>query len=586
MPKHWLIPAATPELAAYDTLIPWVEQELQLSGLLLPPDPQPLARVIGQVLARRGIAPGDAPAYFEAAGGDDNPFKLKGMTEAVTRIRHAIRAGEPIAVYGDYDVDGVTATALLVTALKALNANVVPYIPHRVDDGYGLNNESLTQLHDQGIKLVVSVDCGVRANSEADYARTIGLDLIVTDHHAVPDDLPRATIINPKQPGCDYPFKDLCGAGIAYKLAQALALADQRAPLGARPTFLPPAELLDLVALGTVADIVPLRGENRHMVRRGLRALNNPQRVGIRELIMKAGYRLGQVDSSAIGFGLGPRLNAAGRLEHAKLAYELLMSGDRVFAENLATRLDTVNRERQELTKSCFQHAREHADTDGPVIVAADPSYPQGVVGLIAGRLAEEFYRPALVIEQKDGLSKGSARSIPEFNLIGALDEIKDVFLKHGGHHAAAGFTLRTEDIPALRAQLSAVAARQFGDQMPQPTQRIDAALTFNELDKPLLFLLDQMQPFGAENPSPVFAALNVTVVGHRALGKDGDHLRLAMRQGKTVREGIAFRMGKLWAGKLPAQIDVAFAFEWNEYNGAKSMQMNIKDIRPAAGAA
>ncbi|MBI5876992.1 MAG: single-stranded-DNA-specific exonuclease RecJ [Chloroflexi bacterium] len=584
MPKNWLMPAVPTDLAGYESLIPWVETSLRRAALLLPPDPRPLARVIGQVLTNRGIAPSDAPAYFESAAGDDNPFRLKGMSESVNRIRQAIRAGEPIAVYGDYDVDGVTSTALLVTALRALGANVTAYIPHRVDDGYGLNNDSLTQLHEQGIKLVITVDCGVRANSEADYAGAIGLDLIVTDHHAVPDVLPRATIINPKQPGCEYPFKELSGVGLAYKLAQALALADERAPLGAHPSALAPASLLDLVALGTVADIVPLRGENRSLVRRGLKGINETKRVGIRELIMKAGVPLGQVNAGTIGFGLGPRLNAAGRLEHAKLAYELLMSDDRVYAENLATRLDSVNRERQELTKSCFQHAREHADTSGPIIVAADPSYPQGVVGLIAGRLADEFYRPALVIEQGEKLSKGSARSIPEFDLIGALDEIKDVFLKHGGHRAAAGFTLETERISELKERLATVASRQFGDQLPQPSLRVDAALTFSELDRPLLFLLEQMEPFGAENASPVFAAHGITVMGHRALGKEGDHLRLTLRQGKVVREGIAFRMGKQWAGKLPQQIDLAFAFEWNEYNGSRAMQLNVKDIRPAAG--
>ncbi len=582
MPKQWLNSETAVDAGSYASLIPWVEQALQRAGLLLPPDPGPLARVIGQVLANRGIAAADAPAFFEGASADDNPFQLKGMTETVSRVRHAIRAGERIAVYGDYDVDGVTATALLVTSLRALGAHVMPYIPHRVDDGYGLNNDSLTQLQEQGIRLVISVDCGVRADREAAYARRIGLDLIITDHHAVPDVLPEAVVVNPRQPGCAYPFKELSGVGLAYKVAQALAMAEQRAPLGERPAALDTDALLDLVALGTVADIVPLRGENRALVRRGLTALNNPQRVGIRALIMKAGIRLGQVDAAAIGFALGPRLNAAGRLEHAKIAYELLMSGDRVQAENLASRLDAVNRERQELTRDRFQFARERVEAGAPVIVAADPSYPQGIVGLIAGRLAEEFYRPALVIEQQAEFSKGSARSIPEFNLIAALDEIADVFLKHGGHKAAAGFTLRTERIPELRERLTAVARRQFDGRELHPTQRIDAALTFTELDRPLLFLQEQLAPYGAENPSPVFAARAVAVTSHRAIGKDGDHLRLTLKQRGVTREGVAFRMGKLWAGKLPPKIDLAFAFEWNEYNGARSMQLNVKDIRPA----
>jgi single-stranded-DNA-specific exonuclease len=537
-------------------------------------------------LHNRNIGLEQAPAYFECTETGDSPFRLKGMNEAVARIRRALKAGEKIAVYGDYDVDGVSATALLMTTLQACGAQVMAYIPHRVDDGYGLNNDSLQQLQAKdGVQLVISVDCGVRAIAEADYARAIGLELIITDHHTPHDHLPNAIVINPKQTGCPYPFKELAGVGIAYKLAQALLLAESKAPSLAAPLKLTADELLDFVALGTVADIVPLRGENRYLARRGLQVLNEAKRVGLKELVMKAGLKLGKVDAAGIGFGLGPRLNAAGRLDHAKLSYDLLATQDKVYAENLATKLDEINRARQDKTKECAAHARDRilaTQPDAPIIFAADPTYPQGVVGLIAGRLVEEFYRPALAIEQGAELSKGSARTIPEFNLIEALDQCADILLKYGGHKAAAGFTLQTARLAELREKLCALADEQFAGQRLTPSLRADAEVSFSELDQPLLFLLAQMEPYGAENPSPVFVARNVTVRSHRAIGKEGDHLRLSFVQNKAVREAVAFRMGKLWAGKLPPLIDLAFTFEWNEYNGLRAMQLNVKDIKVA----
>jgi single-stranded-DNA-specific exonuclease len=569
-------------------MMPWVEQTLREGGLLLPRDPRPLALLMGHLLAARGISAGDAPQYFGCADTGEDPFRLKGMAETVARLRSAICAKEEIAVYGDYDVDGVTATALMVTTLSALGASVSPYIPHRVDEGYGLQAEALDTLKKQGVRLVLSVDCGVRAVAEAAHARAIGLDLLISDHHAVPLQLPDAIIVNPLQPGCEYGFKHLSGVGIAYKIAQALLTTDRRVPLQSAPSEMSADSLLDLVALGTVADVVPLRGENRSLVFRGLKALNDPQRIGVRALILKAGFRLGAVDSYTIGFGLGPRLNAAGRLDHALISYELLMTGDRVKAESLATRLDGINRERQAITKTCVAHARANVvaeQNSSPIIFAADATYPQGIVGLVAGRLVEEFYRPALVMERGTETSKGSARTVPEFNIIEALDECSDILLKHGGHRAAAGFTLDTARLPELHARLSAIAHRQFNGQPLAPALRVDAEVSFTELDRPLLFLLERMQPFGAENPSPVFVARRVNARSPRAMGADGDHLRLSLEQNRVVRSGVAFRQGKLWAGKMPPRIDIAFGFEWNEYNGERSMQLNIKDIHPARTA-
>jgi single-stranded-DNA-specific exonuclease len=303
---------------------------------------------------------------------------------------------------------------------------------------------------------------------------------------------------------------------------------------------------------------------------------------------MKAGLKLGKVDAAGIGFGVGPRLNAAGRLEHAKLSYELLMTQDKTYAEHLATKLDAINRARQDKTKECAAHARDQllaTHPNAPIVFAANPNYPQGVVGLIAGRLVEEFYRPAFAIEQGAELSKGSARTIPEFNIIAALDQCDDILLKYGGHPAAAGFTLPTSRLNDLRDKLCEIADKQFEGQLLAPSLRADAEVSFTELDQPLLFLLAQMEPYGAENPAPVFVARNVTVRERRAIGKDGDHLRLRLMQNKVTREAVAFRMGKQWAGKLPPTIDLAFSFEWNEYNGTRALQLNVKDIKPAVAS-
>lgn len=585
MPKKWILPSAVAHIDQYEAMVPWVAQTLRQGGLLLPPDPLPLARLMGQLLAARGIPAVEAPSYFNCADQGESPLALKGMAETVARLRRAIQQGEEVAVYGDYDVDGVTATALMVTTLGALGAHVRPYIPHRVDDGYGLQLESLDTLFNQGVRVVLSVDCGVRAGVEAAHARMIGLDLLISDHHSVPDQLPDAIVINPLQPGCEYKFKQLSGVGIAYKIAQALLASDRQAPLQSVACELNANSLLDLVALGTVADVVPLRGENRSLVHNGLKILNDPPRIGVRELILKAGLKLGAIDSSSIAFGLGPRLNASGRMEHAKLSYELLMTGDRVEAEGLATRLDAINRERQERTKICVAHARAKivSEPSGALIIfAADATYPQGIVGLVASRLAEEFYRPALVMERGTETSKGSARTIPEFNIVEALDECRDILLRHGGHRAAAGFTLETARLQEFQARLSGIAKRQFDGQSLSPALKIDAEVSFAELDRPLLYLLEHMQPFGAENPSPLFVARDVNTRSPRTMGKDGDHLRLNLEQRRVIREGVAFRQGKLWAGKMPPRVDIAFAFAWNEYNGSRSMQLNIRDIRPS----
>lgn len=553
--------------------------------------------VMAQVLYNRGYdTPEKARVFLE--GGDDalhGPFALRGMNKAVARIRKAIRTGETIAVYGDFDADGVTSTALLTQALGALGGQVIPYIPDRVDEGYGLNNKALRTLRDQGVSLVVTVDCGIRAVAEVAYARSIGLDVIVTDHHSVGDELPAAlAVVDPKidarlraerGDNSGYPEDMLAGVGVAYKLAQALFLAEQKQ--GRRQPPLKLEDLLDLVALGTVADLAPLdRLENRELVRRGLEVLNRAQRPGLFELAREAGVEPGTIDTTAIGFMLAPRINAAGRLGNAMVAYQLLIE-DLPEAGRLAKELQELNVERQMKTQAAVEIARERvlreADGDIPLIFDAGPEFEPGIVGLVAGRLCEEFYRPAVVLEQGEGESRGSCRSIPEFNIIQALDRCADLLVRHGGHAQAAGFTVPNENIPLLRERLRALAEKALDEVDLRPTLEIDAEVPFKDLTMSLADDLRRLEPTGAKNGAPVFVTRGLRVDKMRRVGREDKHLWLRFTDGQRNHtiDAIAFKQGA-WNEYMPPVIDVAYRLEINEWNGRKKLQLNVQDLRPA----
>jgi single-stranded-DNA-specific exonuclease len=545
-----------------------------------------IAPLVVQILYNRGITDPDEMAAFLQV---DRPtstadlFHMAGINRTVDRIRRAIKAREPIAIYGDYDVDGVTATALLVQTLTAFGANARPYIPRRADEGYGLNVEALQALKNEGVRLVVTVDCGVRSLAEVAFAKAIGLDLIVSDHHMPLEDLPDAyALINPKQPDCPYPFKELAGVGLAFKLAQALLLVNARTDN--TRVDLTEDDLLDLVALGTVADLAPLFGENRVLVARGLQQLRRTRRPGLRALLNISGSRT--IDTSTIGFALGPRLNAAGRLDHALNAYDLLLTQDPATSERIALDLDARNRERQVLTRDLFEKAREivMSRSDGAALLfAADPSFNSGVVGLVASRLTEEFYRPSVVIEQGPHESRGSCRSIPEFHITRALDECRELFVRHGGHAAAAGFTIETARLDSLARRLSEIAQRELGGQELLPTLAIDAALHLNRLKPELFHALQQLEPHGYANPTPVFASRGVSIVELRTVGMDGAHLKLKVGDGGTIFDAIGFKFGFM-AERLTRgdRLDIAYTFEENEWNGERKYQLNIKDMRYA----
>ncbi len=554
--------------------------------------------VVAQVLYNRGITdPAEVTAFLEGRGLFYDPFQMLGMPAAVERILWAIGRREQIVVYGDFDADGVTATALLVQALTALGAHVRPYIPHRVDEGYGLNCDALARIAGWGASLVITVDCGIRSPQEVAYGNALGLDMIITDHHSIYRDAegrerlpPALAVINSKRQGDPYPFKELSGVGIAFKLAQALLMAAPQEPAAEGPARLEERDMLDLVALGTVADLVPLFGENRFLTRRGLEELNRPRRPGVQAMLEEARLRPGRVDATAIGFILGPRLNAAGRLDTAEKSYHLLTAADILAARSLAGELGRLNAERQQRTAEQVLLARaqiEAGPADRPLLLVAHRDFHPGIVGLVAGRLTEEYYRPTLVAQIGPEETHGSGRSIPEFNITAALDECKDLLIRYGGHAAAAGFTVANENLAALQARLEEVAGRELSGKELLPSLVVDAVVPLSEVDYALRDWLVKLEPCGYGNPQPVLASLGVEVVEARPVGQDAQHLKLVVRDptatgpaARRVHDAIAFRQAA-WHGRLPQRVDLAYTLELNEYNGEQRLQLNVKDLRP-----
>jgi single-stranded-DNA-specific exonuclease len=506
-----------------------------------------------------------------------DPFLLPGMERAVGRIQQAVEAGETIVVYGDFDADGVTSSVLLVEALRGLGIprqQAFAYIPDRVDEGYGLNKEALQELKAKGAGLVITVDCGIRAWTEVEEANLLGLDMIVTDHHSLGPRLPDAiATINPKRTDSSYPERDLAGVGIAYKVAQGLKSA-----FGERATF-QERDLLDLVALGTVADLAPLLGENRQLVIEGLKILNERRRPGLRALADVAGLERSDITSESISFALAPRINAAGRLSHAYDAARLLAVNNSIMAKEFAEELNQLNRSRQQLTRQLCAKAEEMIDPQQPLLFAVDQGFKSGVVGLVASRLADQFYRPAIVVEWGDGESRGSCRSIPEFHITEALDQVAGLLERHGGHAQAAGFTIRNQNLAEFERQIVAIAANQLDLDELKPAIPVDAELAISDVDWALFEILQKLEPTGYANPAPTFASRGVHVYGHRAVGQDGSHLQLWVGDGLVKLNCIAFRQGA-WAGRLPDQVDLVYTIGLNEWNGRRDLQLVVQDIQ------
>jgi single-stranded-DNA-specific exonuclease len=501
--------------------------------------PDGIAPLVARILAARGIETHDMADFIAARAVEDGPPMLD-MDRAVERLRRALAARERIVVYGDYDVDGIAGSAILVRAFRQLGVAVAAYIPNRYEEGYGLNEEALRKLATDGARVVVSVDCGVTAVREAALARSIGLDLIITDHHHPPAELPNAyAVVNPRRAGDASVDKELAGAGVALAVARRL--------LGELGFALRRDELMQLVALATVADVVPLRAANRSLVRAGLEALNRAPLTGVRALVERAGLKLGQVTAANIGYVLGPRLNAAGRIADAEEALRLLLTEDADEAKVLADHLEAKNSERQDLTRQVVKGARERAEErpDAWATVVADPAWPAGIVGLGASRLVEDYGRPAVVIAIDGEEGKGSCRSISAVHIAEALDECDDLLIKHGGHAMAAGFSIASEKIPAFIERLDEVVRRRLGGVRPVPSLRVDAEIEPAAVTWRLALELSALEPCGAGNPRPYLLLRNVRVFGIRQVGADSDHLRCKIKVGNFTFDAMAFRRGE-----------------------------------------
>lgn len=538
------------------------------------------------VLLGRGISDvEEGRAFLQARLASlPDPLLLAGMKRATERLADAVVAGERIAVHGDYDVDGISAAALLIEGLRALGASVDCHIPLRLRDGYGLSAEALQRAAESGARLAISVDCGIGAVVEARRARELGLDLIITDHHLPPAELPEAlALINPHLPDCRYPFKPLAGVGVAFLLYTAL-----RRTLRERGYFAGRAEpdlrnSLDLVALGTIADVVPLTGVNRLLTRAGLEVLNRRQRPGVAALLDVAGAK--EANCGTVAFALAPRLNAAGRLEDATLGVELLLTAEPVAARALAERLDLCNRERQQLEQETLRQAILRLEQGGEggrhSIVLADPGWHAGVIGIVASRLAERYHRPTVLIASEDGLGKGSARSVAGLHLYQALVACREHLRGFGGHAQAAGLSLDAGEITAFTAAFEEHAARLLPADESAPTLKHDGELHMEDLDRAGVEDLSALAPFGAGNPEPLFLLRNVQVQQPRVLA--AKHLRFTARQGGYSHAAIAFGMAERLA-QLPGSLDLLVTPQINHWRNVTEVQLRVRDLRPAEG--
>ena len=527
--------------------------------------------LITTILANRGLTKTKEIQEFLNPKLEDITIKNTGIDTkqlkiAIQRINTAINLKEQIFVYGDYDVDGITGTAILWETLNNLKAKVLPFLPNRLEEGYGLSIKGIENILTKhpDTKLIITVDNGIVAKEAASFAGEKGIDVIITDHHTIDGSLPQAVAI--------VHTTKLCGAGIAYLFSKEFnrSVNDD--------------EHLELATLGTIADLVPLTGANRTIVKFGLEKVGHTRRPGLKELFKQAGLSQDVFGVYEVGFLIAPRLNAAGRIDNAMDSLRLLCTKDKLKAQTLAEKLELTNRERQQLMKQATDHASLSVKMEKSlekILIVTHESYQQGVIGLVAGKLVEEYYRPSIVISKGEKYSKASARSISGFNLIEFLRTFPEYFVNVGGHPMAAGFTIETEKIIAFKKTLEIAAAKLLDAKILTKSLKIDCELPFAAITKELYEFLQQLSPFGMSNPEPVFATKKVTVENLKALGKEGKHLRLNLSQSNTPFEAIAFNMGDL-AGeiKIGDKIDVAYVIDENTWNGNTKMQLKIKDIK------
>ena len=538
------------------------------------------APLTAMILSARGMETAqDARRYLGCDAPLCDPFLMTDMALAAGRVGLAMTRGEKIAVFGDYDVDGITATCLLTDFLRSHGANCVSYIPGRLEEGYGLNPIAIHQLHSEGVKLIVTVDCGITAVEEAALCASLGIDLVITDHHECKDVLPQAVaVVDPHRPGDHYPHKTLSGVGVAFKLASALCGSQQQVL----------DSYADMVCLGTVADVMPLQGENRVFVTQGLAAMQNTPRVGLAALMKESGCLQEAVTASSIGFILAPRINAAGRMGQINLAIDLFLTQDEEQATHLANALCELNRQRQTVESDIYQQAISMLPQGQPpeAIVLAEESWHQGVVGIVASRMAEEFCCPTFLICLDGEHGKASSRSFGGFNLFASLTALSDLLESYGGHELAAGFTITRSMIPQFRQQICQLASQYYSDDTPRTVLDIDCAVTPELLTVKGIESLSSLEPCGNGCPKPVLMMERLTVDRINLVG-NGRHMRLRLRQGHHYFGAIYFSATPETASIQPGDVvDVAFQPQINEYRGERSVQLNIQDIRPSCAAA
>jgi single-stranded-DNA-specific exonuclease len=556
------------------------EEEVQQLQNKLGPRVSPL---VSELLVQRGITDFEEAKRFFRPSLDalHDPYLMQDMSKAVERVDQALTQGERILVYGDYDVDGTTAVALMYTFLQGFGGELATYIPDRYKEGYGLSLQGIDFARDNGFTLIIALDCGIKAIEQVQYAREHGIDIIVCDHHRPGDQLPEAlAILNPKRADCAYPYKDLCGCGVGFKLVQAYTQHKGRAPQSTYP-------LLDLVATAIAADIVPVTGENRILATYGLLQLNQAGRPGLRALLKNRAKNEYQL--SDLVFSVAPRINAAGRMRHASCAVDLLSSEDPILVEQLAKQIENLNQERRETERQTTEEAMAFIEEKGlhnklSTVVYAE-NWHKGVIGIVASRLMEHYYRPTVVFTFSGGKWVASARSIPGFDLYHGLSACSAFIKQFGGHTFAAGLTVLPEKLEGFIARFEEVVREQLGEGIQQAELRIDKQVRLDELTPSFYQILKQFAPFGPDNPAPLFYSEGLTDTGRsRLVGEDKSHLKAELKQAEVVFGGIGFSLGDQLEAMKQA-VDVVYALNENQWQGRTSLQLEIKDLRPSGKA-
>lgn len=541
-----------------------------------------ISQLLSVVLLNRGLADEENLKNYLKKSLDSiyNPMLLPNMEETLKRIKKAVEEYEKITIYGDYDADGITATTILYSFLSELGANVSYYIPDRLTEGYGLNIKAINKLSKTGTSLLITVDCGIVSTGEVQLAKAQGMDVIITDHHTPQEKLPEAMVVHASLPQSEYPFKELAGVGVAFKLILGLGL---KFGIKSSEVF---NKYVEIAAIGTISDVVPLKDENRVIVDRGIKALKTTKNLGLISLMELAGINRELLTATSVAFGITPRINAIGRLSSAQSAVEMLLAKTSEEGYKRALELDSANRKRQAIEKDILDQALAIINSDcnfsaKKVIVLSGENWHEGVIGIVAAKICEKFYKPCIVLSKADGIAKGSARSIPAFNMFDALTACEDLLTKFGGHSQAAGLSLSQSDIDAFSQKINKYASSVLKDEDMIKTIELDCRLRPSDITMKTAESLKVLEPLGAENEKPLFSLCGIAVLSASKMGADGKHLRLVLGDTARAINAVGFGMGEYADYLNPGNlVDVAFSLDINDFRGAKSVQLMLKDIK------